>query len=111
MYAFKRDPALFVSLGATSIRLISAFFITLSVEQQSALNAVIAAVAGLIVTGLVRDGLPAAILGVVQALIALALGFGLEISADNQAVVMSFVGTVIAMFVRTQVTAPVPPVG
>ena len=109
MYAFRRDPALIVSLLATAVRLIAAFWIDLSVEQQSAINAVIAGVAGLWIAFLVRDGQAAGILGVAQALIALAVGFGLRLDPDQQAVIMSFVGTAVAMFVRTQVTAPAPP--
>lgn len=109
MLTIRRDPALFVSLGATAIRLISAFFIALTVEQQAGLNAAVAAIAGLIVAFSVADGQVAAILGIVQALIAVAIGFGLDISPENQGVIMSFVGTALAMFVRTQVIAPVGP--
>lgn len=108
MYAFKRDPALFISLGATTVRLFAAFIVDLNADQQALLNAVIAAVAGVAICVIVRDGLPAAILGLVQALLALAIGFGLHVDPDNQALIMSGVGTAMAMFVRTQVIAPAP---
>ncbi len=110
MHVIRRDPALFTSFAATGIRLITAFALTLTVDQQSAVNATVAAAAGLLVAYAVKDGQVAAILGVVQALLALALGFGLEINPEEQALIMSFVGTGIAMFVRTQVTASAPPV-
>ncbi len=109
MYAMRRDPALFVSLAATLIRIVAAFWIDLTIEQPAAHNAVVAAAAGLLVAGTVRDGLPAAILGMVQAVIALAVGFGLRLDAETQGLIMSAIGTTIAAYVRTQVHAPAPP--
>lgn len=102
-----REPAIWLSLIATTIRLIAAFLFELSTDQQAVLNAVAAAGIGVAIALIVRDGQVAAVLGFVQALLSLAVGFGLDISAENQAVVMSFVGTVAAAFVRTQVVAPV----
>lgn len=107
MRIFGREPAVLLSLVATAIRLIAAFWIDLNSEQQALLNAVATAVVGLIIAMVVRDGLVAAVLGGVQALLALAIGFGLNISAEGQAVIMSFTGAFVAMFVRTQVVAPV----
>lgn len=106
---FGREPALYISLAAVAIKLLAAFVIDLSTDQQSALNAVVAAAAGLLIAQMVKDGQVAAILGIAQALIALAIGFGLRIDPDGQAVIMSFIGTAAAMFTRTQVTAPVQP--
>lgn len=108
MRIFGREPALWLSLLGTAVKLIAAFWIDLNTTQQSALNAIVAAAIGIWVATLTKDGISAAILGLAQALLALALGFGFHIDADNQAVVMSFVATVAAMFVRTQATAPVP---
>jgi hypothetical protein len=77
-------------------------------RTPAVLNAAATAVAGLIVALVVRkDGQVAAILGVAQALLALAIGFGLDLSAERQAVVMSVVGAVAAAFIRSQVVAPV----
>lgn len=104
-----REPALILSLVASSIRLLAAFVIDLSADQQAVLNAAAAAVVGLLIAWRVRDGQVAAVLGVVQALLSLGVGFGLHIDAEHQAVIMSFVGTALAAFIRTQVVAPVPP--
>lgn len=108
-----RDPALYLTLFATLVRLVAAFWIHLGDEQQAVLNACATAVAGLVVAVWVRrDGQVAALLGVVQAVLALAVGFGLNVSAEGQAVIMSFVGAAAAMFIRTQVTArPVDTLG
>jgi hypothetical protein len=105
---FGRDPALWLTLIATAVRLFSAFVIDLSADQQAVLNAVAAAVAGFVIAKVTHQGQPAAILGLVHALLALGVGFGLHMDPDTQALVMSFVGLVISMFIRTQVIAPVP---
>lgn len=112
MIRLSRDPAIYLSLFATAVRLASAFWFHVSDEQQAVINAVATAAAGLIVAFWVaKDGQVAAVLGVAQALLALAVGFGLNVSAELQATLMSFVGLALAAFVRTQVTAPVSPEG
>jgi hypothetical protein len=109
---FSRDPALYLTLVATAVRLASAFLFHLTVDQQAVVNAAATAIAALIVAfAVAHDGQVAAILGVAQALLALAIGFGLHVSAENQAVIMSFVGAVAAAFIRTQAVAKVSAVG
>lgn len=108
-YTPGREPALYATLAGTAIKLIAAFWIDLSIDQQSLLNAAVAAIIGLLVAHATIDGQSAAILGLGQAMIALAIGFGLGIDAETQALIMSFVATIVSMYVRTQVTAPVPP--
>ena len=107
---FGREPALWLALVAVAVKLATAFGLNLSTDQQAVVNAVAAALAGLIVAVMVHDGIAAAVLGFVQTALALAVGFGLNWSADRQAVIMSFAAAIVAMFVRTQVTAPMPPV-
>jgi hypothetical protein len=107
MKLFGRDPALLLSLFATALKMACAFWLNLSGDQQAVLNAVAAAIVGLALAVWVRrDGQVAAILGFVQALLALAVGFGFHLDAEQQALIMSFVGTALAAFVRTQVVAP-----
>lgn len=107
-FQLSRDPAIWLTLFATAVRLAAAFLFDITDGQQAVLNAAATAVAGLAVAVWVRrDGQVAALLGVAQALLALAVGFGLDLSGEAQAVIMSFVGTVAAAFIRTQVTAPV----
>lgn len=109
MRIFGREPAVILALVATAIRLLGAFWIDLSTNQQSVLNALATAIMGFLIAKAVRrDSMLPAFIGIIQALLALAIGFGLDISAENQAVIMSFVGAASAMFIRTQVVAPVP---
>jgi uncharacterized membrane protein len=105
---FGREPAAALAFIAVAIKLVAAFGINLTVDQQSVLNAVAATAVGLLVAVSTRDGVAAALYGFAQAALALAVGFGLHWSADQQAVVLSFVSVAVAMFVRTQVTAKVP---
>lgn len=104
-----REPALLITLAGIAIKLIGAFFIDFNQAQQSSCNALVAAGVGLAIAYNTRDGLSAAVLGIAQALLALALGFGVHMPAETQALVMSFVATAIGMFERTQVIAPVGP--
>lgn len=102
---FGREPAALLAFAAVVIKLLAAFGVQISSDQQAVLNAVAAAAVGLLVAVLAHDALAAPLYGFAQAALALAVGFGLHWSADQQAVVLSFVQVVIAMFVRTQVTA------
>lgn len=104
---FGREPAAVTAFVAVVIKLVAAFGVNLSGDQQAVLNAVAAAGVGLAVAVMAHDALAAPIYGLAQASLALAVGFGLHWSADRQAVVLSFVQVAIAMFVRTQVTAKV----
>ncbi|MFC1410519.1 hypothetical protein ACEZCY_14775 [Streptacidiphilus sp. N1-12] len=104
---FGREPVLWLALVAVIVKFISAFLFHVSVDQQAVINAAAAAVLGLLIALSTRDGVNAAILGFIQAFVALAVGFGLHLDADHQALLMSLATAVLAMFTRTQVTAPV----
>ncbi|WP_052397244.1 hypothetical protein [Streptomyces sp. NRRL F-5123] len=110
MKIFGREPALWLALIAVTVKLIAAFGVNVSGDQQAVINTVAAAAVGILVAATTHDGLGAAVLNFVQAGIAAAVGFGLDWSADRQAVVMSAAAAIVAMWTRTQVTAPVPPV-
>lgn len=108
MKVFGREPALILGFVAAAIQLFSAVVLPLSVEQQGVLNAVAVAVMGLVTAAAVSaDKAAPAVLGVVQAVLACALAFGLALAPETQGAVMAFASAVVSMFVRTQVTAPV----
>jgi hypothetical protein len=108
MKIFGREPALVLGLFAAAVKLVSAFWLHTSINQQALVNTVAAAAVALIIAFQVHDGAGAAFLGFTQAAIAAAVGFGLHWSPDNQAVVFAFVSAAVAAYTRTQVTAPVP---
>jgi hypothetical protein len=103
-----REPAALLSLVAVIVKLIAAFGVDVSGEQQAVINAVAAAAVGLALAVMASDGVGAALVGFIQAAVALAVGFGFDWSAEQQAVVLSVAAAVVAMWDRTQVTAPVP---
>ena len=104
----KREPAAWLALIAVVVKLLAAFGLDVTADQQAAVNAVAAAAMGLLVAAVAHDGVGAAVIGLAQAALALALGFGLDWSADRQAVVMAAVTVIVGMWDRTQVTAPAP---
>lgn len=102
-----REPALWLALVAVITQTISAFWAHVSTDQQAVINATAAALVGLIVAVTVHDGIGAGVLGLVQAGLALAVGFGLHWSPEQQATVLSLASAAVAMWTRTQVTAKV----
>jgi hypothetical protein len=111
MKIFGREPALWLALVAIVVKLATAFGLDLTNDQQAVINAVAAAVVGVLVAFSVHDGIGAAVLGLVQAGLALAVGFGLHWSPDQQSTVLSLASALVAMWTRTQVTAKVPAAG
>ncbi|MEV8625260.1 hypothetical protein [Streptomyces sp. NPDC051079] len=103
-----REPAAWLALVAIIVKLAAAFGWDVSLETQANVNAVAAAAMGILIAVLVHDGLGAAIIGLAQGALALAIGYGLDWSADRQAVVMAAVTIAVGMWDRTQVTARVP---
>lgn len=104
---FGREPAAWLGLFAVLVQLASTFFLHLTTDQQSLINAVAAGVAGLVVAVLVHDGVVAAVGALFQSAMALAVGFGLQWTPDKQSVFMALVMAAVHAFVRTQVQAPV----
>lgn len=104
---FGREPALWAGLANTIIYLVGAFLIHFTKDQEAVLVAAFAAILGVVVAFSTRDGVSAAILGFFKAALAVALGFGAHLSADEQAVIMSATATLTSLFVRTQATAKV----
>lgn len=105
-----REPALILALFASIVQMVSTFVYPLTIDQQGVLNAAAVAVAGLITALLVHsEQLVPAIVGLVQAVLALVLAFNLHLFGGNQVAVMAFITAIGAMFVRTQVIVLTPP--
>jgi hypothetical protein len=108
MKIFGREPALILALFAATVQVGSTFIWHLTSEQQAWVNATAVALAGFITAVLVHDGVQAAVLCLVQAVLSLAVGFGAHIAPGEQAVIMAAIAAGIALWVRDRVTAPVP---
>jgi hypothetical protein len=105
---FGREPALWGALLASIIYVLGAFVLPFTTDQESLLIAVVSAVIGVVVAVGTRDGWSAAALGLVKSVLALALGFGLHWSPEQQAVALTLAAALVGVFVRTQATAPIP---
>lgn len=106
---FGREPAVILAFFAALLKLLAAFGVDVTADQQAVINAVLSAVVALALAVVLNQGaLYAAILNLAQAGMALFVGFGLDWSADKQALVMASVAAALAVFgVRPQVQAPV----
>lgn len=112
MFKVSREPALILALLAALIQVVSVFIFHWTDTQQSLLNAAAIAVAGVITAAWVKaEPLAPAVLGGVQAVVAVSLGFGAHIDPAGQSAIMAISAAVVAMFVRTAVTAPVDAAG
>lgn len=104
-----REPVKIGALIAAILGLVSGLGLNVTVDQQGVINGAVVLIVGFINTLVVSEekALPL-ISGVVQASLSVALSFGLLLSPQVQASVMTFVVALVAMWQRTQVSAPVP---
>lgn len=104
-----REPALWLGAIAAAVQLISYLALPLTPDQQSLINAVATAVFGVIAAFMVsQEKAVPALLGCLQAIIALAIGFGAHLSPGVQTSIMTAAAAFAAFVTRTQVVAPVP---
>lgn len=108
MKIFGREPAFWLNGFALLVAWLSTWFLHLTPEVQSVVNAVAVTLMGLIIAFMTGDGQVAAIVGLTKALISLGLGFGLHLGDAQQTTLLSLITFIATMFIRTQVVAPVP---
>lgn len=108
---FRREPAVLMGLTAGVVQVLSAFVLHWTDEQQGLVNAALGLAAGVVTAAMVRLDRALPLLGgFVQALFAVGLAFGYELSPVAQSAVMALVSALVGAFTRTQVTAKVGPV-
>ncbi|MET9222305.1 hypothetical protein ABZX65_26565 [Streptomyces sp. NPDC003300] len=112
MKIFGREPVYILALVAIVLKLAAAFGWDVSDTQQAYINAALAAAVGVVSAIVLKTGAAgAAVIQVGQAALALFVGFGLHLSADQQALLMSTLAAIVALVLHREVTAPVPVVG
>ena len=105
---FNREPALLLGFAAAGLKLLTAFGLNVSADQQALINTVLAAAVGVWLAVVAHNGAwAAALMQLAQAVMAAFVGFGLDWGTDKQATVMASVAALLALFERTQITAPV----
>ncbi|MCY0917066.1 hypothetical protein OS965_02595 [Streptomyces sp. H27-G5] len=107
MQILGREPALILGFTSATVSLVG-YQWHVSAGTQTAINAVTAAIVGLILAIMAHAGAwAAAVMQAAQAGMALFVGLGLDWPADKQALVMATLAAALALYQRTQVTAPV----
>ncbi len=108
MKLFGREPVYVLALVAVTLKLSSAYGLDVSAEQQGAIMAVLSLIVAVVSAIVLRNGaLGAALIGLAQGALALFLAFGLGISAEQQALWLGLVESLVALWIREKVTAPV----
>lgn len=109
---FGREPAFFAALVKALITFLTLTFLPLTNDQQTALNALAAALLGVYVAWQVaREKALPLIVGLVEAGVYVAVNFGLHFGQDKQAALLAVVGAIVALVLRDRVVAPVGPEG
>lgn len=108
MKVFGREPVYILAFIAVALKLSSAYGLDVTSEQQGAIMAVLSLVVAVITAFVLRTGAAgAAIVNLAQGALALFLAFGLEMSAEQQAMWMALVEGAVALVLHREVTAPV----
>ncbi|WP_327413242.1 hypothetical protein [Streptomyces sp. NBC_01233] len=108
MKIFGREPVYILAVIAVALKLAAAYGLDVSDTQQTLINTVLACAVALASAVVLRTGAAgAAVLQLAQAALALFAGFGLDMSATEQAGWMSLVSAVLAVVSHGQVEAPV----
>jgi hypothetical protein len=109
MKVFGREPVYILAVVAITLKLAAAYGLDVTEDQQALINTVLACAVAVVSAWVLKTGaVGAAILQLASALLALFLGFGMDMSAQEQAGWMSLVAAVLALFEHREVTAPVP---
>lgn len=103
-----RDPAAFLAIIAVGVQALVAWGIDLSETQQAAINAAATLLMGLATAVVVaRDQIIPAAAGALGAVLQLLVAFGAHLTQEQITTVGAVLTSVLAFWLRTQVTAPV----
>lgn len=104
-----REPVYLLAFVAVVLKLSSAYGLDVTAEQQAVIMAVLSGIVAVVEAIVLRTGAAAAaIVNLAQSVLALFLGFGLDMTAEQQALWMLIVESAVALALRREVTAPVP---
>lgn len=108
MKLFGREPAVWLGLVAVAVQFLVAWGVDFSGEQQAGINAVATLVMGLAVAvASARDQIVPAAAGLLVGVLQLAVAFGWDLSQEKITTAGALLTGVLALWLRTQVTAPV----
>lgn len=108
MKIFGREPIVILAFVAVALKLASAYGLDVSAAEQGAIMAVLSLIVAVAAAVVLKTGaVGAAVINLAQGCLALFLAFGLDMSAETQALWMLLVESVVALWLREKVTAPV----
>lgn len=109
MKIFGREPATILAFIAVVLKLSAAYGLHVSDSQQALIMAVLSCIVAAVEAFILKTGAAfAALVNLAQAALALFMGFGLDMSAEQQSLWMFAVeGALALVVVRPQVTAPI----
>ena len=108
MKVFGREPAVWLGLVAVGVQFAVAWGVSLSEEQQAGINAVATLAMGLAVAVMsARDQIVPAASGLLVGVLQLAVAFGFDLSQEKITTAGALLAALLALWLRTQVTAPV----
>lgn len=108
MKIFGREPVFVLAFVAITLKLASAYGLDVSAEQQGAIMAVLSVAVGVVNAVVLKTGAVAGLLvNLGQAVVALFLAFGVEMSADTLALWGLLIEAAVALLLRPQVEPPV----
>lgn len=108
MKIFGREPVYILAFIAVALKLASAYGLDVSAEQQGAIMAVLSLIVAVVSAIVLRTGaVGAAVINLAQGALALFLAFGVDLSAEQQAMWMALIESVVALWIREKVVAPV----
>jgi hypothetical protein len=110
MKIFGREPVAILAFIAIALKLLAAYGMHVSADQQTAIMAVLSCILAVVEAFVLKTGAAfAALVNLAHAGIALLMNFGLHLSAEQQSLWMTLIeGGLALAVVRPQVTAPIP---
>ncbi|MCP9209668.1 hypothetical protein [Streptomyces cucumeris] len=103
-----REPVLILGFIAVALKLSAAYGLDVSNTQQTLINTVLSCLVAVASAWILRNGaIGAAIMQFASAALALFVGFGLDLSAEEQAGWMALVAAALAILERPQVVPPI----
>ncbi|NEB42237.1 hypothetical protein [Streptomyces sp. SID14515] len=109
MKIFGREPVAILGAIAVLLKLLAGYGIQVSETQQTLINTFLACAVAVASAIVLKNGaLYAALLQAASAGLALFVGFGLDMTVEQQAGWMAFVSAVLIVIERPAVEAPVP---
>lgn len=111
MKLFGREPAVWVGVIEAGLTLLVVLGVLGFTSDQTALvMAAVVALFGVVTAYLTQDTMLGVLVGLVKAVIALFIGFGISVSPELTAALIGFVSVLVGLFQRTQ-TSPAPQPG